>query len=91
MAFDKRIFIIIVMGLGVGIIIAHYSGIDPFSGGGNEVPIKNDEGRFYCWWMDNLINSKSFDNFTDYEKALVRFQKDWCIDEPRQSSGILMP
>ena len=55
--------------------------------GKDEIKKHNEEGRFYCWFLDDLKNSNSYENFTDYEKDLIAFQYKWCIDQPRPSDG----
>ena len=92
----KQIIICTIIGLTLGIVTAHYSGFDwlrgwfsEFSEG--EVQTRNEEGRFYCWAIEAIINSPEYLNTTDYEKDLIKLHKKWCIDEPRQNAGLVMP
>ena len=91
----KQIIICTIIGLTLGILTAHYSvdfdwvGSSWFTNG--EIATRNEEGRFYCWAIDALSNSPEYLNTTDYEKDLIKLHKKWCIDEPRQNAGLVMP
>ena len=93
----KQIMICTIIGLTLGIVTAHYSDICilctiiDWSSGSGELATRNEEGRFYCWAIDALSNSPEYLNTTDYEKDLIKLHKKWCIDEPRQNAGLVMP
>lgn len=59
---------------------------------GKEIEAHNEEGRFYCWWINDVMEADSYQNFTDFQKDLFILHKKWCIDEPRPSpkGGLLV-
>ena len=82
---------IIILGIFSGFIIANETSSQVFGFRLTDIFIEkeiennDEEGRFYCWFIDDVLETETYKNFTEFQKDLVQFQKKWCIDSPRPS------
>ena len=49
---------------------------------GNSKPYITEEGRFACWFIEDIDTSES-SSLTPYQRDLIEFQKKYCVDLPR--------
>ncbi len=50
---------------------------------GQSSSYKTNDGKFACWWIDEVMRTPDYDNLGNYEKEIFQVSKKYCVEIPR--------
>ena len=50
---------------------------------GNNVSYKTNDGKFACWWIDEVMRTPDYDELGNFEKEIFQVSKKYCVEIPR--------